>query len=97
MIQYCVVNFRFIKITKKHCFYQDDIGKLRGILNIQIKIKNVNTDRCIDQYTRNTVGTTGCRKTFSVLWLPLAPITTNGKFSNCTIGRTQNGAMFCWH
>ena len=59
MIQYCVKNLRFIKITKKHCFNQDDIGKLRGILNIQIEIKNVNTDRCIDQYTRNTVGTIG--------------------------------------
>ena len=25
MIQYCVLNFKFINFTNKHCFYHDDV------------------------------------------------------------------------
>ena len=32
MIQYGVLNFRFIIFTNKHCFYLDDISKVIEIL-----------------------------------------------------------------
>ena len=43
--------------------------------------------------TNGNNGTIGYRETFSVLWLPMVPLATNGtigKISNGTIGRIPN-------
>ena len=97
MIQYGVLNFKFINFT----FFS-------GM--ILANDRNTEIVRCIDHYisvdtvglTNGTIGTTngtngtnvstngtiGCRETFRVLWLPMVLLATNGN-----VGKISNGSI----